>query len=74
MEDENLTIVFGSLGATLALVSALFAYLQFRGSRLAATRPNDEEEAVPTTAAVVQTEPVINSPYVTFDAPAVQSN
>ena len=65
MEDENLTIVFGSLGATLALVSVLFAYLQFRGSRFAAaaaTGPNDEEEAVPTTAAVVQTEPIVNPP------------
>lgn len=60
MKDKTLTIVFGSLGAMLALVSILFAYLQFRGSRLAATRPNDEEEAVPTTVAVVQMEPIVD--------------
>lgn len=68
MEDKILTIVFGSLGATLALVSVLFAYLQFRGSRSAAaattTGTNDEEEAVPTTAAVVQTEPVVDEHIV----------
>lgn len=58
MEDKTLTIVFGSLGATLALVSTLFAYLQFRGSRSAAATL-DDEEAVRTNG-MVQGEPIVD--------------
>jgi len=74
MEEKVITIVFGSLGATLALISILFAYLQLRGFRPAITP--DEEQFVPLAvvdqenpvtsppAAVVQEERVANSPYV----------
>jgi len=74
MEDKVITIVFGSLGATLALISVLFAYLQLRGFRPASTP--DEEQAVSLAmmaqgnpiisppAAVVQEERVANSPHV----------
>ena len=61
MEDKVITIVFGSLGATLALVSILFAYLQLRGFRPAIAP--DEEQAV-ALAAVLQEEPVPNQPTV----------
>jgi hypothetical protein len=61
MEDKVITIVFGSLGATLALVSILFAYLQLRGFRPAIAP--DEEQAV-ALAAVLQEEPVPNPPTV----------
>jgi hypothetical protein len=61
MEDKVITIVFGSLGATLALVGILFAYLQLRRSRPAAT---PDEERIVETAVVVQDEPVIVHPYV----------
>jgi hypothetical protein len=60
MEDKVITIVFGSLGATLALVGILFAYLQLRGSRHRATTPDEERVSLP--AAVVQEEPVNNPP------------
>ncbi|KAM0690992.1 hypothetical protein Q7P36_009762 [Cladosporium allicinum] len=55
MEDKVITIVFGSLGATLALVSVLFAYLQLRGFRPAIAP--DEEQAV-ALAAVAREEPI----------------
>jgi hypothetical protein len=58
MEDKVITIVFGSLGASITLVGVLFAYLQLRGSRHYATAP-DEERAVPPVA-VVQEQPVTN--------------
>jgi hypothetical protein len=73
MEDKVVTIVFGSLGATLALISILFAYLQLRGFRPAIAP--DEEQAVAlaavaqedfvtdTPAVVVEEGPVINPPY-----------
>jgi hypothetical protein len=73
MEDKVITIVFGSLGATLALVSILFAYLQLRGFRPAVAP--DEEQVVPLDVvahgepipnpptATVQEEPVTNPPY-----------
>lgn len=82
MEDKILTIVFGSLGATLALIGILFAYLQIRGSRHRATTP-DEERVVPLpvvaqedtnigppAVVVVQEGPVTNSPYAS--SPATQ--
>ena len=61
MEDKVITIVFGSLGATLALISVLFAYLQLRGFRPAIAP--DEEQVVPLTV-VAQEEPVTNTPAV----------
>jgi hypothetical protein len=63
MEDKVVTIVFGSLGATLALVSILFAYLQLRGFRPAIVP--DEEQVVPlaAVAAVAQEEPAVDQPY-----------
>ena len=60
MEDKVITIVFGSLGATLALISILFAYLQLRGFRPAIA--SDEEQAV-ALAAVTQEEPVVDQAY-----------
>jgi hypothetical protein len=58
MEDKTLTIVFGSLGATLALVSIAFAYLQLRGFQPAGI--SDDEEAMPSAhpAGIAQQEPV----------------
>ena len=73
MEDKVITIVSGTLGATLALVSVLFAYLQLRGFRPAIAP--DEEQVVPldvvaqdhpvtdTLAATAQENPVTNPPY-----------
>ena len=60
MEDKVITIVFGSLGATLALVSILFAYLQLRGFRPAIAP--DEEQAV-ALAVVAQEEPIVDQAY-----------
>ena len=60
MEDKVITIVFGSLGATLALISILFAYLQLRGFRPAIAP--DEEQAV-ALAAVAREEPIVNQAY-----------
>jgi hypothetical protein len=59
MEDKTLTIVFGCLGAMLALVSILVAYLQLRGFRPVIVP--DEEQAV-ALAAVLQGEPAANPP------------
>ena len=59
MEDKTITIVFGSLGASIALVGVLFAYLQLRGPRQTTT-PADMEQAMP--PAVVVQEPTINPP------------
>jgi hypothetical protein len=61
MEDKVITIVFGSLGATLALVSILFAYLQLRGFRPAIAP--DEEQSIPL-ARVPREESVISPPAV----------
>jgi hypothetical protein len=58
MEDKIITIVFGSLGATLALVGILFAYLQLRGSRQRTTTPDEERVAPP--AVIAQEHPAIN--------------
>ena len=58
MEDKVITVVFGSLGATLALVSILFAYLQLRGFRPAIAP--DEEQVMP--LAVVAHEELVTSP------------
>lgn len=62
MEDKVITIVFGSLGATLALVSILFAYLQLQGFQPAIAP--DEEQAVPLDV-VAQDDPVTDTPPVT---------
>jgi hypothetical protein len=64
MEDKVITIVFGSLGATLALISILFAYIQLRGFR-SAIAP-DEEQAV-ALAAVVQEGFVTDTPAVVVE-------
>jgi hypothetical protein len=60
MEDKVITIVFGSLGATLALISILFAYLQLRGFRPAIAP--DEEQAVALDV-VPQEEPIVDQAY-----------
>jgi hypothetical protein len=70
MEDKAITIVFGSLGATLALVSVLFAYLQLRGFRPAIAP--DEEQVVPLDG-VAQEEPVIGPPAVVVQQHPVTS-
>jgi hypothetical protein len=64
MEDKTLTIVFGSLGATLALVSIAFAYLQLRGFQPAGI--SDDEEAMPSAhpAGMAQQERATNPPAV----------
>jgi hypothetical protein len=61
MEDKIITIVFGSLGATLALVSILFTYLQLRGSRTVVVP--DEEQSIPL-ARVPREESVVSPPAV----------
>jgi len=60
MEDKVITIVFGSLGATLALISILFAYLQLQGFRPAIAP--DEEQVVPL-AVVAHQEPIVDQAY-----------
>jgi len=60
MEDKVVTVVFGSLGATLALVGILFAYLQLRGSRQRATTLDEERVAPP--AVMAQEDPATNPP------------
>jgi hypothetical protein len=60
MEDKVITIVFGSVGATLALIGIFFAYLQLRSSRRRATTL--DEERVLTPALVAQEEPSTNPP------------
>ena len=60
MEDKVITIIFGSLSATLALVSILFAYLQLRGFR--STVGPDEEQVVPLDV-VAHAEPIPNRQY-----------
>jgi hypothetical protein len=65
MEDKVIAIVFGTLDATLALVSILFAYLQLRGFRPAIAP--DEEPGVPL-AVVAHAEPVPNQQYASSHA------
>lgn len=60
MEDKVVTVVFGSLGATLALIGILFAYLQLRGSRHRATIPDEERVAPP--AVMAREDPTTNLP------------
>jgi hypothetical protein len=71
MEDKVITIVFGSLSATLALVSILFAYLQLRGLRPAIAP--DEEQDVPLPI-VAQEEPKPDPPAVVAVQEALVTN
>jgi hypothetical protein len=85
MEDEVITIVFGSLSAVLALVGISVTYLQLRGSRRHTATP-DMEQALPPTvmvqeeldtdppAAVVQEGPLTNLPAVMVQEEALANS
>jgi hypothetical protein len=70
MEDKVITIVFGSLGATLALISILFAYLQLRGFRPSIAP--DEEQAM-ALAVMAQEEPGTSPPALVAEEEPVAS-
>jgi len=61
MEDKVINIIFGSLGIAIALISLLFAYIQYRRSR-PATAADEEHHMLP--IMVTHDEPVIDHPYV----------